>query len=308
MDAIEDLSPLIHIGFPKTASTWLQKVVFTDESLGFSIPWGNKCALAIDQCVLGGPYSFSPEQALAKFKSHIHEPSSLTPVISDEILVGDPMQGKYWGRMIADRLFDVFPSAKIFICIREQKSYVLSAHKEHVRGGGTYSLQRFIGHNLNKPGFAGILQKNFLEYDTVISYYQNLFGKDKVLILPFEMLRHEPQVFLDRLLDFSTDKKGSVNFESERSAYKGGTVSIRRILNKYTPQADWGSGYMPIPLILLNKLCTFTDKVIPKDYHAKVDAKHKDIINAWVGDDYRASNNKTSSLTGLDLARYGYDV
>jgi hypothetical protein len=308
MNAAIELKPLIHIGYPKTASTWLQEVVFPDESLGFTTPWGNRCALAIDQLVLCGPYNFSPEEAIANFKSNIHEPLSLTPVISDEILVGDPIQGKYWGKMIADRLVEVFPSAKVLICIREQKSYMLSAYKEYIRSGGTFPLQRFIGHNLNRHGFTGIIQKNFLEYDTVISYYQNLFGKEKVLILPFEMLRLEPQFFLDSLLDFSTNRKGSVNFESERSAYKGGTVSIRRILNNYIPQADWGSGYMPIPLILLNKFCSFTDKVIPKDYHAKVDAKHKDIINAWVGDDYRASNKKTSSLTGLDLASYGYDV
>lgn len=308
MNSPEKLSPLIHIGFPKTASTWLQKVVFTDETLGFTTPWGDRCTLAIDQLVLGGPYRFSPEIALSNFNFNINDINHLTPVVSDEILVGDPIQGKYWGRMIADRLFDVFPSAKIFICIREQKSYVLSAYKEYIIQGGTFSLQRFIGHNLNKTGFSGIIQKNFLEYDIVVSYYQELFGKDKVLVLPFEMLKLEPQFFLDRLLDFSTQRKGSVNFKPDRTSFKSGTILTRRTLNKYIPQADWGSDYVPFLLKISNKLCMLTDILIPNEYHTRVDASQKSLISDWVKNNYAISNKTASSLIGLDLSNYGYDM
>lgn len=31
---------LVHIGYPKTASTWLQPTVFNEAKAGFISPWG----------------------------------------------------------------------------------------------------------------------------------------------------------------------------------------------------------------------------------------------------------------------------
>ncbi|MBK8816005.1 MAG: hypothetical protein IPN42_11150 [Methylococcaceae bacterium] len=224
---------LIHAGFPKTASTWLQTNVFSNKSLGFSSPWGIRCGLAIDEFAVANPFDFNREDAIAAFAQHFPDTNEDVCVISEETLLGDPAKGRYWGKIVADRLYETFPQAKVFICIREQRSYILSAYKEYVRNGGVYSLERYLGVNVDRVGFGGIFQKSFLEYDKVVSYYQKLFGMENVLVLPFEMIESNPNLFIENLLGFTTKKTGNVNFEKVRSSLKSCTIEIRRRLNNY---------------------------------------------------------------------------
>jgi len=37
---MSDYQLLIHIGYPKAASTWLQYEIFSQEQAGFMSPWG----------------------------------------------------------------------------------------------------------------------------------------------------------------------------------------------------------------------------------------------------------------------------
>ena len=299
---------LVHIGFPKTATTWLQNSVFNNNDLGFLCPWGNRCGLAIDHFVNANPYVFNPKNVSEYFNFSTSNIQDKCYVISEETLLGDPAKGRYWGKIVADRLFDTFPKAKILICIREQKSYILSAYKEYVRNGGVYNLERYLGSNLNKAGFSGVFMKHFLEYDIVISYYQNLFGNSNVLILPFEMLETKPEEFISSLLQFTTEKKGAVNFEKVRSSLKGFTIEIRRCLNNYIPQPDWGVSTTPKLYKILDILCSLSDKYLSKQLHSRVDKRQREVIDSWINEYYRESNRKLSKLVSFDLSAYGYNI
>ena len=109
--------PLIHIGYPKAASTWLQQVIFKDENAGFLDPWGVHSLEALKQFAFPNPFRFSAESARQVFEPGLQEAArkELVPVLSREALVGNPIWGHYWGKDVADRMHAVFPEAKIFI-------------------------------------------------------------------------------------------------------------------------------------------------------------------------------------------------
>ncbi|MGB5311120.1 MAG: hypothetical protein WBN38_03550, partial [Polyangiales bacterium] len=60
--------PLLHLGYHKTATTWLQNAVFSDEDLGFISPWGAQAGIAVDEFVLANPFRFNPTQARLRFE------------------------------------------------------------------------------------------------------------------------------------------------------------------------------------------------------------------------------------------------
>lgn len=302
------ISPLIHVGFPKTASTWLQSNIFDNNALGFYSPWGKKCTLAVDQLILGGPYNFIANNAYQQFSNKFYTLKNLTPVISDEILVGDPMLGKYWGKMVADRLYSVFPDARVVICIREQESYLLSAYREYVRGGGTFTLERFIGKGVNKIGFSGIIQKNFLEYDLVVKHYQSLFGKDNVQILPFELLKVNAMEFVRKISLVEKINPVEVNTKSERAAHKMLTVEFMRKFNHFLPPPDFSSSSQPVHKRLLDKAYTLIDKMSSDKVNRDLQKANSEIISQFVANYYVESNRKLSYLVDFDLNEFGYKM
>jgi len=295
---------LVHIGFPKTATTWLQEYVFSNSELGFTSPWGTRSGLAIDQFVLSSPFYFDPQNAFNVFLETAGDAlaSGLVPVLSEETLVGDPTSGKYWGKTAADKISQTFPTAKIVISIREQRSFILSAYKEYVLAGGTVSIDRFLGLGdaVLRPGFEGICQRNSLEYDRVISYYQSLFGKQNVIVLAYEELRSNPDRYLGRLFRFAGVETSSSPLTDKRThvGQKGLTLRIRRFGNRYVQQQDVLMNKRPISWRILGRLCALTDSdgLIPSKIHSAYDSRVVDRINLLVGGYFFESNHRSNAL------------
>lgn len=302
MHGIPDI--LVHIGFPKTATTWLQKHVFSNTELGFISPWGVRSGLAIDQFVLSSPFHFDPENSRNTFLEGAEGTlaEGLVPVLSEETLVGDPTSGKYWGKTAADKIFQTFPTARIIISIREQRSFILSAYKQYTLGGGTASIDRFLGlgNAVLRPGFEGICQRNSLEYDRVISYYQSLFGKQNVIVLVYEELRSNPDRYLDRLFRFAGVATSSPSSApTERPVHvgqKGLTLHVRRFGNRYVPRQDVLTSERPISWRILQKLCAVSDGFVPSRVHSTYSRGVTDRIDLLVGDYFLESNHRTNAL------------
>ena len=68
-----NLQLLIHIGYPKTASTWLQQTLFNNKNAGFISPWGAPSGIAVDQFLTANSFRFSPESTHTVFESGLQE-------------------------------------------------------------------------------------------------------------------------------------------------------------------------------------------------------------------------------------------
>ncbi|MDY6936578.1 MAG: hypothetical protein SWY16_02840 [Cyanobacteriota bacterium] len=308
--AVQSLPLLIHVGYPKAASTWLQNIVFQDEDAGFYAPWGLASGPATDQFVLANAFSFSADAARKVFEEGLKTAAerNLVPVLSQETLVGSQIRGRYWGKEAADRMHSVFPDARILIILREQKSMILSSYREHIKKGGLNKIERFIGVENRKPGFGPMCRLDFLEYDILISYYQNQFGSENVLVLPFELLKKNRLDFLQKI-GFFVGIENLKDFpqKPQNVGFHGVTMKFRRQLNYWFQADDFGGKSIPFNWRVVQKLSWIFDRVVPESVHEQAERELKDFIAQSVAGKFGASNRKTSELIGIDLADFGYD-
>jgi len=128
---------VIHVGLQKTASTYLQSVVFpkldnivyigrpyTQENIAF-----NKLQYADDS--LYDPQEFKDE--ILKIREKY--PNQNTLFISDEIFAGFSFYGMINRSIVAKRLSEIFPEAEIILFLRNQEDLILSLYNQFVKRG-----------------------------------------------------------------------------------------------------------------------------------------------------------------------------
>ena len=184
-------SELIHIGYHKTASTWLQKNLFDNESSGFKRYISQKELR--DKLILVNGLNFDVEEFQDYYQNLLDD--NFCSVISNERLSGNPHSGGYDSKEIADRLKACFPKGKVLIIIREQKDMILSTYIQYVRAGGACALHDYLEPSKRNQAIMPLFNYEYFNYFNLVSYYQKLFSKENVLVLPFELFKSEPKLF-----------------------------------------------------------------------------------------------------------------
>lgn len=311
-------TPLVHIGYPKAGSSWLQAHVFVDDAVGFSPVTPGAMEIS-RRLVYPHPLDFDADECRAMFSPRIDEITlaGRVPVVTGERLSGAPHAGGYDSKEVAHRIKDVFGDAKILSVVREQKSSIRSGYKQYVRAGGALSLERYL--QPSAKGFASFPAFDFAhyQYHRLIELYQKLFGQENVLVLPFEMLRRDPREFVERIVRFGIDDPdlgavANLPFGKwENTAMTATTLPIRRRLNRFivwsrfNPSGRFASSK---PRHAMHRSFRPIEKLIPSRIHRRLDQKMLDRIAEHAGDQFQESNRYTSSLIGLDLASFGYDL
>lgn len=128
-------------------------------------------------------------------------------IITNERLSGD-LHGnaRIDARQIAYNLKAAFPEARLLMVTREQIDYILSlyAFRVAIRGHETRSFKQFV----RAEAVTGLFER--IEYDRLGGLYAELFGPDRVLALPMEMLAADPGKFLRRLETFAGWPEGGI--------------------------------------------------------------------------------------------------
>ena len=202
----EQVKLLIHVGYPKTGSSWIQKSLFQNSSAGFAPLFGIDSitrGAIMKFLILPNALAFDPAQSLKHFQPAILEVTTggLVPVLSHERLAGTPHSGGYDSKELTNRLAEVFPRAKVLLVIREQRSMIVSTYKQYVRNGGPCSLRIYL-HPPRSDGRMPLFDFQYFEYHRLVGYYQELFGLSNVLVLPYELFRDYPKEFGSRIMAF----------------------------------------------------------------------------------------------------------
>jgi hypothetical protein len=311
-------SPLIHIGYHKTGSTWLQRELFNFDSDIFvplaprsDAPNAGKYLARYfyrsREKYLLSPFDLNTTAIMEELASLLEkiEVGNRIPVISDERLSGSPHSGGFDEKVIADRLHACFPDARIFCVIREQKDAILSTYYQFIRAGGTDSLSRFLRRHYdgNRPGFSPYS----FRYVDLISYYRQLFTPERVLVLPYELFRDDSRAFLKRLGTFISVDLSRVSLKAAVVHNRKDSYSIASrcpFLNLFLKRSSV-NGYSRLYLPLSRTLLNATGALLRLDSSAHM-RKLKRQIEVIVGDRYIGSNRELSDLIGLDLSQYGY--
>jgi hypothetical protein len=187
---------IAHVGYHKTASTWLQLSVFPHlAGLRFADARLRRLGITIATVARG---AFAAEGA-RRAVSEIASASGERILLSNEGLSGSLWDGDDSGLRSAERLARVLPGARILLLVRRQDEMLRSIHAQYVNEGGTRSLDDFV---TGGPVEGSCFRLRHLEYDRLAARYAELFGGDRVRVVPYERLRAEPDAFLAELCEF----------------------------------------------------------------------------------------------------------
>lgn len=301
---------LVHIGYHKTATTFLQGRLFSDTAL-FSQPWGVQAAPAVEWFILTHPERFSPEAARAEFDAACGPETDPVPVISHEALSGQPGGGRYYADRVVRRLHATFPEARIVIGTRSQKKLLVSLYYQYVKMGGTMPVTQFVTGPSTRIGFRPRVRLEHFEYDLMLDLYRRHYGADDILLLPMELLARDPGAYTRRLLDFAGLPEASLAPAPAENVRRAPvTMQLERFFNRFIPHPDpRPERYRDYSLAYRAKnraLRVF--ETLPGV--ARMGKAEQDRISAHidtvVGDYYAESNARLAGMVDLDMADLGY--
>jgi hypothetical protein len=315
------VSVLVHIGYHKTGSNWLQHVLFEDPATGYAWLGHETRDHPVRRVIHDRPLEFDAGEVRRRLEALARdaEERGLHPVVSLERLSGHPFSGGHDSRQIADRLYEVVPEGRVLIVIREQRSMILATYKQYVKAGGTGTVSQFLEPATTRSLRARLFDFRHFEYDLLIGYYRSLFGAEHVLVLPFEQLARDGRAFVEQIAAFAgrlipPDVLDRLPYTTRSNPSPSAlTIAGLRRVNRFTPRteldpapvAEWQSAKRLAQKLkqtdLLNRRAT-------RGLAERAEENLRRMVYEAVGGRYAESNRRTAELTGLDLAAYGWPV
>ncbi len=307
-------APLIHIGYPKALSSWMQKHLFIPAN-GFCIVLD---PLTLQLSVINPtPFAFEPRQAeewIAKRLNETPESEKLRPVITSEALVGHTHCGGYNAKSNADRLKKLCPDGRVLIVVREQRAMIRSLYTSYVVWGMPHTIERIL--DPVRPHQSPQFNLDFLRYDLLVDYYQKLYGRERVLVLAYEAFAANPSEFLRRVFSFCQIENSEAKIKKipARRRVNSGQTLLNLMLGRWRNQIV-ESGLFNFSGMLKptkkqqrrraarswkNRFPSYMDNWFEKDFKRKVAAR--------CDGEFAASNRRLQELTGLSLGAFAYDL
>lgn len=299
---------LLHIGYHKTATTWMQRRLFQPDH-GFR-------QLASHQEIFdhivrphGLRFDPVPMRALIAERSKALAPGEV-PVLSSEILSGHPFQGGHESDVYAQRLQAIAPEARILVSIRAQLRILPSVYMQYVLRGGTMPYDLFFD-GTSEPGYFGFTDQHF-DYDLLVAQYQSLFGAENVYVLTQESLQADMDAAAIALAGFAGAEGfaglSPVARQVTGASYPEYSVGVLRRINHVQT-----STLNPTPIVSfgrtpqgLYKLAGFALKKPPLASLLKGRKPVSEHVKKRFAGRYDASNARLGQICAhpLDLSRY----
>ncbi len=298
--------PLIHIGYVKTGSTWIQNSYFGSENspfLSLAPPCKTVSNIVSPHCLDPVPDEFVCEirkKMVSAYKN------GKIPLLSSERLSGNPISGGFDSLLIAERLKKICDDAKILIVVREQASMILSCYKQYIRECGVGSLKKYV----NPPNDAKLpmFHMSFFNFHLLVRKYQKLFGEEKVKVLCYEYLRENPVAFCNSVARFSgAPEIESVPVTHVNTALRNSTIVARSYTNWLFCRARTNV-HAPFDAKWVGNILNGASKYVPGIIDKKLGEKLKRSAEEVSSGRFAETNRMLQEITGLDLSRYGYEV
>lgn len=303
-------SPIVHIGFPKTGTKWLQKYYFPNLEDCFFINRLDLCKHLIEPDV----FTFSHNDCKEYF---FREAAGRRIVVSDELLVGGLDIGFGVGEFIhlmASRLKDTFGDPEIVITIRNQIDVATSTYAHYIKTGGTYTPEQFFGIIKRFKHFFKnhhLFSLKLFEYDKLIDYYIKIFGSDNVKVFFYEDFQKDCVDFVNELSRIlcvkPTGKLPFDVYENKRPSLI--SLKIQRTLNRFTEQSTFfKNSLIDIPT-LYPRTISITERI---DRNMTLNLKPYKLpkkVAEHIAEYYIKSNNNLSNLINPSkLKSLGYPL
>lgn len=301
---------LIHIGLHKCASSFLLHEVFAKNPHLMCLSGADKLVLTNSLTSAASPY-FDRSECLALFEKMLLTPAKVNnqvPVFSAERLSGIPYFGSFDRLTIGLRLSQLFPNVKILIVIRNQQDLIKSVYGQYIKIGGTLKITDFLHHRWKGPEFSHFNLEQF-DFYKLYQHYSNVFSPAQVLILPFEQLAMDPEIFIHKIYKFidAPSNLESINLNHQPNKTPPfSQLNIIRMINKIIlPKPNMINHS---PLMIHKGLYATITKLISQVNYAPASQKISASIKTYVGDYFRSGNEQLNQTLNLELHKLGYDL
>lgn len=231
---------IVHIGYHKTATTWMQQRLFPLVESHDFLP-----SKIVESTFLHpSGMNFCSREAARALRL---DGRNLPVLLSEENLTGYLHNGGLHGLVapeVARRIKTVLPDAHIVVFIRNQFEICRSSYAQYVAAGGTWGQKRYF---LTERWAKGALRARWkapvfefeqFEFDRLIGYYDELFGRERVHVYPYEWWR-DGDAMIDRLeadlgLSFAERPDATRRVHSSLGPARLGAL---RFVNSFTRQA-----------------------------------------------------------------------
>jgi hypothetical protein len=298
---------ILHIGYHKTATSWLQTNVFPVLP-GVTI--SEPTSTIVEEFVTVNPFLFDPHATRRRLLRGVAPDESL--LISSERLSGHPDSAGFDSRVLADRLHQVFPDARVLVAIRRQPDMVLACYKEYVRTGGCESLRRFLrppnGTHRTSPHF----DLRYLEYHHLVDYYRTLFTPERVQVMAYELILQSAERYVARISDFFGSEAPE---HVDRTTVNPSLSPVMLALKRRTNLVVSRDAINPNGLIDHRGLA---DRIARRYNRADLRLPHRvrrlgtqrmtALVEQACRERFVESNRLTMAMTGLPLDELGYDT
>lgn len=303
---------LLHIGLPRCASTYLQEIFYPSLPVDIFDNWGcntEKLNNEVYDLIRSKDYD---RNFLVEWINGNTAKKNDTLIISQETLGWDDV-----AFITGENLYDFCPDAEVLIVIREQFSFLISNYCYKVTTGcfhETRNIDEYLSYLDN------INYYNMLEYHKIVGYYQKLFGRDKVHVLPVEMLQREPETFQNIILnvlsicrnDIEYREKANVNRSFKSKKVVNNMVHLNKAFSlcykgfsKLNPSAYWDNkfryAYYHLKSPIAGMFGIFENGDFPK-------VEISDIRKRELSARFSDSNKVLEKLIDLPLDEYGYII
>lgn len=224
---------LLHIGYHKTATSWMQQRLFVPEHGYRQVA---RHAEVWQHVVGKHGLLFDAEDMKAAIRRGMSElRDDEVPVVSSEILSGHPFYGGIGSDVFARRLQEIAPDAGILISVRHQRRMLTSVYMQYLSRGGTMSPEKFFAGDPDL-GFYGFRPEHF-EFHRLVGLYQSLFGAGNVYVLSQESLVRDIDEAARGLARFAGNERFDRVLPTHRGTYAPSypeyAVPILRRINKF---------------------------------------------------------------------------
>jgi len=121
----------------------------------------------------------------------------------NEKAIGESSTSYLWDAKAPSLIHEVVPDAKIIIILRNPVERAYSYYLWRISNGKTYSFSEAISEALESKDdfFKGLIINGGWYFDQVLRY-QNIFGKNRIMILIFEEFIKDPKKTVKEVLNF----------------------------------------------------------------------------------------------------------
>ena len=301
---------VLHIGANKTASTTLQRCLFSQHDdldyLGHDGPGFETYGDIVTSLTMDDDLYFPRERCVDLLKSYKNKNPQKTLLYSDEDIMTS-----HFPTVCSRRLYELFPNAEILVVVRNQMTAIPSYyanHGIHLRPAPSCHFKRYVSFDdwmnycqmfMSRSPLAGFF------YNKILCMYAELFGKDRIHVLFFEEFVKDKRSFVNKLcqivnIDFESAMAMLTNAHERkrRSGREIKYLKFRNLILWNTPLLGW----LPCGDWLTKKIQKFLESGSPADVVLS------DHWKAKIIEMYSEDNKGFVQNFGAEMEKYGYPM